>query len=359
MRPKSPTTTTCGVSHVPTKLSAVNVTVALSSPTVVFFGSKNSHTCRMPAAVNTAPPSGVGAVRLQTNWHPWQPPAYHPCSSTGHTTASAYESNHPKRTEPGSALSVEIAIASPPAESPVARTPQWLLTAAPAGTTCPGSTCAVRCAARRSRRARTVRSTWTTRSSKYAALTTNPSAPASGNRAPTVSLRGVKKTQISAAASGPMRPVDAAVAVEPFGLSEQAVSPAHAPPASQQGSGSADTSRRGYRLREPGSTLSEARRTCSSPTVAPDADTVMRTHCASPLHATGSGANAAAVNNPCTTTPGTTTSTANPVPVTTTDMFNTPTVVFSGVNHRYTLRASPDTVATSQTRYPVPVPLAQ
>ncbi|KAJ9448032.1 hypothetical protein DIPPA_17225 [Diplonema papillatum] len=66
MLPRVPCTTTCGTSVEVTKVSAVNVTVALSSPTVALFGSKNSHTCRITPAANTGRWSGVSRVRLHT-----------------------------------------------------------------------------------------------------------------------------------------------------------------------------------------------------------------------------------------------------------------------------------------------------
>ncbi|KAJ9448036.1 hypothetical protein DIPPA_17236 [Diplonema papillatum] len=66
MRPRDPSTTTCGASQLATKSSAVKSTVALSSPEVSFFGSKNSHTDRTAPAENTARPSGVASVTLHT-----------------------------------------------------------------------------------------------------------------------------------------------------------------------------------------------------------------------------------------------------------------------------------------------------
>ncbi|KAJ9448042.1 hypothetical protein DIPPA_17251 [Diplonema papillatum] len=337
-----------GVSQAATKSLAENCTVALSSPTVVFVGSKNSQTCRAPAAKKTGSPSGVLWPDMLHTWkHPLHPSAYHPPSSTGHSHESASRLDQPSRTVPYSAFSTGSAIVSPPAESPVEPTPHCTVTAVPAGTTCAGSTCAGRNDEYTSSFASTLRSTCTRRSSKYAALRTNPSVAASGNRGPTVSLRGVKKNQISATASGPITPTEAAVVRELFGFNEQATSPTHGPAACQHFSAFDRSRWASARFRDPGSTNREATRVCSEPTDQPVPETDSRSHSDSPLQTVVSGACATAENRPCTRIGGRAVSCAKSAPIRTTVMFKYPIVSFAGVSHRYSFAATPDNTTSA------------
>ncbi|KAJ9448035.1 hypothetical protein DIPPA_17232 [Diplonema papillatum] len=78
-------------------------------------------------------------------------------------------------------------------------------------------------------------------------------------------------------------------------------------------------------------------RTVSAPTVGPVPVTRRRIHTGSPLQTTGSGTWEPAVNKPCTSTAGRAAAWVKADPWITTVMFKNPTVVFSGVNQRYTV----------------------